>query len=417
MGAILVSKNPETGRRVEIAYEIFYLTTEVLPKSNWKTLRLVSREPNEFAFGLPFSDNYEVRTIVYDMTRTSRGPPPWMKSNFAYLSSFRNANAEQPKENSPKPSKNRQNDDAQLPTPTEQLNVLAEGLKKLPANDSSKYRSPLARRWSCGRPIFPNLPSWNHILSVTLHTIFEAIIASEASITEFTVDTLEEHSNRQLTSISNPFDSFTLHEPLLIGVESLFAKLKTLKLRFQTQQKHRQRIGAKASFLPFITLLRRAEQIETLILEFGEPEVGRVGYVEDCGFRVGDRLDVETLFGDATFPRLLVEDFLKRHSKTLRWLVLAVRYLPSGSYAEETVSTASSYDSAMDRLDEQTQYAEFMSEFGGDLVDGLELVSHADPSWKIWESRKNLGGGINLLDLGDKGYGDDGWTFDTIEDV
>jgi hypothetical protein len=58
MGAILVSKNPETGRRVEIAYEIFYLTTEVLPKSNWKTLRLVSREPNEFAFGLPFSDNY-----------------------------------------------------------------------------------------------------------------------------------------------------------------------------------------------------------------------------------------------------------------------------------------------------------------------------------------------------------------------
>jgi hypothetical protein len=55
-----------------------------------------------------------------------------MKSNFAYLSSFRNANVEQPKENSPKPSKNRQNDDAQLPTPTEQLNVLAEGLKKLP---------------------------------------------------------------------------------------------------------------------------------------------------------------------------------------------------------------------------------------------------------------------------------------------
>jgi 2'-5' RNA ligase len=139
---------------------------------------------------------------------------------------------------------------------------------------------------------------------VTLHTIFEAIIASEASITEFTVDTLEEHSNRQLTSISNPFDSFTLHEPLLIGVESLFAKLKTLKLRFQTQQKHRQRIGAKASFLPFITLLRRAEQIETLILEFGEPEIDRVEYMEDYEFQMRNRLDIETLFGDATFPRL-----------------------------------------------------------------------------------------------------------------
>jgi len=156
MGAILVSKNLETGRRIEIAYEIFYLIAEVFPKSNWKTLRLVSREFNEFAFGLPFFRKLcfrphaqsneafqcvsmhprwakEVRTIVYNMTRTSRGPPPWMKSNFAYLALSRNANVEQPKESSPEPSKNRQNDDAQLLTPTEQLNVLTEGLKRLPA--------------------------------------------------------------------------------------------------------------------------------------------------------------------------------------------------------------------------------------------------------------------------------------------
>ena len=34
MGAILVSKTPETGRRIEITYEIFYLIAEVLQKSD-----------------------------------------------------------------------------------------------------------------------------------------------------------------------------------------------------------------------------------------------------------------------------------------------------------------------------------------------------------------------------------------------
>jgi len=54
MGAILVSDNAETGHKIEVAYEILFLITNQLSKSDWKSLRLLSREFNNFATDLPF---------------------------------------------------------------------------------------------------------------------------------------------------------------------------------------------------------------------------------------------------------------------------------------------------------------------------------------------------------------------------
>jgi hypothetical protein len=43
----------------------------------------------------------------------------------------------------------------------------------------------------------------------------------------------------------------------------------------------------------------------------------------------------------------------------------------------------------------------------------MEIASNIDPNCRAMESRKHLGGGIFLVDMGDIGMSEDGWTLDT----
>jgi len=142
---------------------------------------------------------------------------------------------------------------------------------------------------------------------------------------------------------------------------------------------------------------------------------------------MNNRLDLETLFGDTTFPRLqsfglcglfvksnAIEELLDRHRKTLRRLSLTVNYLPS---LKETGSSVFFGGSATTRHDEQVHLAGFLAELKKGLVDGMGLISSVNPKLKFWELRKHISDGIYLLDLGDEGYGDDGWILDTGEGV
>jgi hypothetical protein len=47
------------------------------------------------------------------------------------------------------------------------------------------------------------------------------------------------------------------------------------------------------------------------------------------------------------------------------------------------------------------------------LVDGIELASDIYPACKVRESRKHVNGEFCVVDMGDIGLEDDGWTLDT----
>lgn len=287
MGSIILSPNAETGRKVEIAYDILYLIVDHLHISDWRTLRLVSRGFNQFAFGLPlfrdlvFRANSEdiemfeyisrhpqwakqVRTVIYDKGYQGHIPPPqsWMTLGLDPAAYFRIIYLEHMKVTNPEHEADEAHAENRILV--DHLGKLAAGLQRLPnvfrfqiwfgrryirdrnvnEKQSWKYLSPYSGSWT-------EPPSWYPVFPFMVQLIFDTMVKSNAAITEFTTGTFKEQTNQQLTSILQPFESFTFETPIRQGVEGMFAKFKTLKLRLNEQKS----AGAK-QFLPFARLLQ-----------------------------------------------------------------------------------------------------------------------------------------------------------------
>ena len=462
MGAILISENAETGSKIEVAYEILFLIANQLPKSDWKTLRLLSREFNKFATDLPFFEELwfsphaedlevfqgvcahpvwakQVTTILYDTSLFSDFPLRLrvMELGWTNQLSWDDPNYETMMETHPGLNTYIQHAEAQTSVSTvEQLRLLTQGLRRLPNAsrfqissqfggrwqstgevDYSKYRSPLARSWGSD---WPEPPSWDPISPFIVHFIFSAIVDSKASIIEFT--TSEKEDGAKLASICHPAQAFTFEAPLLEGVETFFGNITILKLRLRVQKG----AGGK-QFLPFSKLMRKAEKLKKLYLEFNEPEIDRVEYYQEFEWQQNNRLDLEILFGDTIFPHLQflglkglyvtaasMEKLLNGHRKSLRGLTLEVRYLPC---FEATGLARLFIWSPTSSVDDKTRFAGFLNELAKGLVDRMELASNIHPKCKAMNSRKHLGGGIYLVDMGDIGLAEDGWTLDTKDAI
>jgi hypothetical protein len=194
VGAILISENAETGRRIEVSHEILFLITNQLPKSDWKALRLLSREFSKFATdllflkGLWFSPHAadlevfqgvcahlvsakQVTTISYDTSLSSDFP---LSLRILELGLTHQPSRDDPNceimETHPGLIAYAQHAEARMWVGTvEPLRILTEGLRRL-SNAShfhiswqfggrwrctgeathSKYRSPLERIWGNG---------------------------------------------------------------------------------------------------------------------------------------------------------------------------------------------------------------------------------------------------------------------------
>jgi hypothetical protein len=406
MALILDFQGTEASHKLEIPPEIFSIITDYLPKSDWKSLRLVSRRFSQAASELPFFNELYFNPHAEDLS-VFHGVcqhPQWASqvTSLIYVKTlfypFTLALVCLQSPDSPELSDLQSNAWlATHPGPAEyikhyqaqgavdQLPLLTAGLRKLPnvsrLHISSQFlhwpskegdierRSPLSRAW---KRDWLAPPSWEPTSPSTTRTILSAIALSGANITELSM--LEEVDRAEQDKLWSPAEAFRFESPVLESVEAIFGNLTTLKLKFIVEERQ-----GSGQFIGFGKLLRKAEKIETLVLVFEEPDIDAVEFRVDYAWQQEHRVDLETLFGDTTFPGLQtlelrgmevsvdsMEGFLRRHMNSLRGLRLEVQFSPSSE-------------------DRWADFVAFVNELKEDLVDGLKTVP------EIQEIRDNRG--------------------------